>query len=141
MAQIMRIPSNELYTRVQSNTSLTKQFKKDILNLYKRHPSVALMALNIIDEINAKNLVPHSAVLVDAMSYYWDDKDAFMSAPELEDIRTTYANYMDITNNVLMFHFSYTWKKLPCNVTYFVLELENGEFKTIVNSDNRGGHY
>ena len=138
MAQIMRIPSNELYTRVQSNTSLTKQFKKDILNLYKRHPSVALMALNIIDEINDKHLVPSSATLTDAMSYYWDNKEAFTTAPELEDICKEYANYIDVTDNVLMFHFSYIWKKLPCDVTYYVLELEDGKFKTIIKSNNRG---
>lgn len=138
MSQIMKIPSNELYMRVQSNTTLTKQFKKDILNLYKRHPSVALMALNIIDEINEKELVPNSATLIDAMSYYWDNKDDILSAPELTDICKSYANYIDVTNNVLMFYFRYTWKKLECNVIYYVLELENGEFKTIVKSTNRG---
>lgn len=138
MAQIMKIPSNELYVRIQSNSNLTKQFKKDILNLYKRHPSVAMMSLNIIDEIDKKGLVPKGATLSDAMAYYWENKTDFMTAPELSEVRETYANYMDITNNVLMFCFNYTWKKLPCDVTYYVLELENGEFKTIVVSSDRG---
>ena len=137
MSQIMKTPSNELYMRVHSNTNLTKQFKKDILNLYKRHPSVALMALNIIDEIRERELVPKSAMLTDAMSYYWEDKNDLATAPELEDIRKEYHNYMDVAENVLVYTFNYTWKKLPCNVTYFIIEMGNGEFKTIVKNDNR----
>ena len=137
MAQIMKIPSNELYTRVQSNTTLTKQFKKDILNLYKRHPSVAMMALNIIDEVEEKRLVPKGASLIDARANYWDDKTQLSECPELQDIWKNYSNYMDVANNVLMFQFNYIWKKLPCIVAYYVIEMENGKFKTIVESDNR----
>lgn len=134
MSRIMRIPSNELYMRVQSNTTLTKQFKKDVLDLYKRHPSVALMSLNIIDEINEKKLVPESATLVDAMAYYWDSKNDINLAPELNDIRKQYANYIDIVNNVLMFYFVYNLRNTNHIVYYYVLELENGEFKTIVKN-------
>lgn len=134
MSQIMKIPSNELYMRVQKNANLTKQFKSDILNLYKRHPSVAMMALNIIDEIKEKEIVPRGAILVDAMAYYWETKEDFMQADELEEIRHTYANYMDVADNVLMYHFDYTWKKTKCHATYYVIELENGQFKTIVKS-------
>ena len=137
MAQIMKIPPNELYTRVQSNVNLTKQFKKDVLNLYKRHPSVAMMALNIIDEIEEKRLVPKGSTLMDANANYWDDKNEFTNCPELQDICKNYANYMDVANNVLMFQFNYVWKKLPCIVAYYVIEMEDGKFKTIVESDNR----
>lgn len=137
MAQIMKIPSNELYTRVQSNTTLTKQFKKDILNLYKRHPSVAMMALNIIDEVEEKRLVPKGASLIDARANYWDDKEQFINCPELQDVWKNYSNYMDVASNVLMFQFNYIWKKLPCIVAYYVIEMEDGKFKTIVESDNR----
>ena len=135
MSQIMKIPSNELYMRVQKNANLTKQFKSDILNLYKRHPSVAMMALNIIDEIKEKEIVPRGAILVDAMAYYWDKKEDFTRADELNEIKTTYVNYMDVADNILMFHFDYTWKKTKCNATYYVLELEDGKFKTIVKSN------
>ena len=137
MSQIMKVPSNELFMRIQSNTQLTKNFKKDILNLYKRHPSVAMMSLEIIEEIEAKRLVPKGATLTDATSFYWDDKDAFSQAEELKDLYKTYANYMDVADNVIMFGFNYTWKKLPCNVVYYIIELEDGTFKTVVMNDKR----
>ena len=137
MSQIMKVPSNELYVRIHSNTQLTKNFKKEILNLYKRHPSVARMSLEIIDEIEAKRLVPKGATLTDATAFYWDDKAAFSEAEELKDLYKTYANYMDVADNVIMFGFNYTWKKLPCNVVYYIIELEDGTFKTVVKNDNR----
>ena len=138
---IVNVPPNEIYMRVQSNTTLDKSFKKSILNMYKRHPRVTEQILDVIDTIKTKNIVPKGSILSDGVAYYRDANSITLSDTLFEDIRDKYQTYIEGAINILAVNLRYSWKKLPVSVMYFLIELNDGSFKEIYYSSKQRQNY
>lgn len=138
---IVNVPPNEIYMRVQSNTTLDKSFKKSILNMYKRHPRVTEQILDVIDTIKTKNIVPKGSILSDGVAYYRDANSITLSDTLFEDIRDKYQTYIEGAIDILAVNLRYSWKKLPVSVMYFLIELNDGSFKEIYYSSKQRQNY
>ena len=132
MAKIInRVPSNELYNRIRNNNLSDKEFKKSILNMYKRHPKVAEKIVDIIDDIRDKYMVPKGALLTNGSAYYMYKEDINPSDQLFSDIINTHHTYILNANNILVIVLNLKKDKVRYEVIYYLFEMEDGSFKQL----------
>ena len=124
-----RVPSNDLYNRIQRNPLADKEFKKSILNLYKRHPSVTEKVVDVIDDINYRHMAPKGSLLTNGGLYYLPKPDINLSDQLFKDIVNTHHTYITNAENIMVFVMNLKKDKLHTEVMYFLFEMEDGSFK------------
>ena len=99
MRVLNRVPSNDLYNRIQNNSLADKDFKKSILNMYKRHPNVAEKVVDVIDTIRDRHMVPKGSLLTNGGTYYLSKYEINLSDQLFKDIINTHHTFINNAEN------------------------------------------
>lgn len=129
MANILnRVPPNELYNRIQNCPCADKEFKKSILNMYKRHPKVAERVLFVIEDINKKRIIP-KGFKMESVGCFFREQDKIDVNDELfEDIVKTHSNYIKNAKNVFSLTLYTRRDNIPFVMSYYLFEMKDGKF-------------
>ena len=129
MRVLNRVPSNDLYNRIQNNSLADKDFKKSILNMYKRHPNVAEKVVDVIDTIRDRHMVPKGALLTNGGTYYLSKYEINLSDQLFKDIINTHHTFINNAENILVIVMNLKKDGVHYEVLYYLFEMEDGSFK------------
>lgn len=128
---INRVPPIELYNRIQDNKLADKEFKKSILNMYKRHPKVGEKVVDVIDDIRNKGMVPKGALLTNGTVYYLPKEDINPADQLFTDIFDSHHTYILNAINILALVLNLKKDRVHYEVIYYAFEMEDGSFKQL----------
>jgi hypothetical protein len=129
MRVLNRVPSNDLYNRIQNNSLADKDFKKSILNMYKRHPNVAEKVVDVIDTIRDRHMVPKGSLLTNGGTYYLSKYEINLSDQLFKDIINTHHTFINNAENILVIVMNLKKDGVHYEVLYYLFEMEDGSFK------------
>ena len=123
---INRVPSNELYNRIQKNPLTKKEFKKSILNLYKQHPVVAEKVVDILDDVWKNHWISEEYSATYSNAYYRTKEEINSKEYIFDDIRSSCKDIIENARQALVIVLNLQKELSSYRFTYYLFEMNDG---------------